>query len=341
MTKGKPIRDTSNMVEGQHKRREREANPMDIVARLHKWPDMTPHACIEAANEIERLRKHIEELGSPSTMHQNFMAKQAALESALRTAEEKESNLRRLVKHLNIDIKVLSDNSVEIAALRTAREALELIRDFSAEPVPELIGKIACKGIAALDAALVGKPVADPRDEALCMAREALNPEDPPDWRKCADVQVVIDAAIARQKTYWLIERRGCSPPQWLRGRGDYHNVTTDVGRAERFSSEEDAFVEIRRALDSFKNELVAFEHVGIDAALAGERGERVRHKKRGTTYRILTQRGKLQTSKPLADMVQLVIYQCEQTGELWARPYSEFMDGRFEPLPSKDAAHE
>jgi hypothetical protein len=204
MTKGKPILDTSNMVEGQHKRREREANPMDIVARLHKWPDMTPHACIEAANEIERLRKHIEELGSPSTMHQNFMARQAALESALRTAEENESNLRRLVEHLNADIKALSDNSVEIAALRTAVRALGI-----------------------------------------------------------------------------------------------------------------------------------------IDAALAGERGERVRHKTRGTTYRILTQGGKLQTSKPLADMAQLVIYQCEQTGELWARPYSEFMDGRFEPFPPKDAAHE
>lgn len=68
--------------------------------------------------------------------------------------------------------------------------------------------------------------------------------------------------------------------------------------------------------------------------AAAEAAGERVRSKKSGATYLVLTPVGRLQTERPLSDMARLVIYRCEQTGELWARPYSEFMDGRFEPAP-------
>lgn len=53
------------------------------------------------------------------------------------------------------------------------------------------------------------------------------------------------------------------------------------------------------------------------------------RHKKRGTTYTTMGM-ATLQTVKPITDMTMLVIY-IANDGSLWARPYDEFMDGRFE----------
>jgi hypothetical protein len=61
------------------------------------------------------------------------------------------------------------------------------------------------------------------------------------------------------------------------------------------------------------------------------------RHKKRGTVY---TEVGTavLQSAAPIGDSERLMIYRGED-GQLWARPFSEFMDGRFEridvPAPS------
>lgn len=57
---------------------------------------------------------------------------------------------------------------------------------------------------------------------------------------------------------------------------------------------------------------------------------ERYRHLKRGTTYRLVGQ-ARVQTDAPLADMDEVTVYRCEQTGDLWARRRSEFEDGRFE----------
>ena len=58
----------------------------------------------------------------------------------------------------------------------------------------------------------------------------------------------------------------------------------------------------------------------------------RWRHKKRQTTYTEVG-RGKLQVMTDAMDMEPLVIYRCEEDGSLWARPVSEFEDGRFERL--------
>lgn len=70
---------------------------------------------------------------------------------------------------------------------------------------------------------------------------------------------------------------------------------------------------------------------------------KRVRHLKTGGTYRVLGT-GRMQTSAWFssesgagmrsADMQEVVIYESEANGSRWARPYSEFMDGRFEALP-------
>lgn len=57
------------------------------------------------------------------------------------------------------------------------------------------------------------------------------------------------------------------------------------------------------------------------------------RHKKRGTEYRAFEHMAHLQTDTPLTDMARLVIYESE-AGALWARPPSEFDDGRFEAAP-------
>lgn len=65
--------------------------------------------------------------------------------------------------------------------------------------------------------------------------------------------------------------------------------------------------------------------------------GDRYRHKKRGTTYQMIGV-AELQVSFPPdpAEGALLVIYQSEHDGKMWARRETEFMDGRFQRLPSE-----
>lgn len=58
---------------------------------------------------------------------------------------------------------------------------------------------------------------------------------------------------------------------------------------------------------------------------------KRVRHVKRGTEYEVLGV-GAIQADAPLPDMANVVIYRGED-GQLWARAYDEFYDGRFEDV--------
>lgn len=56
----------------------------------------------------------------------------------------------------------------------------------------------------------------------------------------------------------------------------------------------------------------------------------KVRHLKRGSTYEILGE-AQLQTDVSLSDLDRVVVYRCDETGELWVRRHAEFSDGRFE----------
>lgn len=60
---------------------------------------------------------------------------------------------------------------------------------------------------------------------------------------------------------------------------------------------------------------------------------ERVKHKKRGSTYTIIA-RGRLQVDGDL-DNEKVTVYRGETDGDVWVRPDYEFNDGRFEVLPS------
>jgi len=62
------------------------------------------------------------------------------------------------------------------------------------------------------------------------------------------------------------------------------------------------------------------------------------RHKKRGTTYRILhgavMQHSYAENDGPSLDGVAVIVYQdVQEPHKVWVRPGSEFFDGRFEKV--------
>jgi len=59
--------------------------------------------------------------------------------------------------------------------------------------------------------------------------------------------------------------------------------------------------------------------------------GMTVRHRTRGTLYRVVAN-ATLQTNVLIGDDTAIVIYQGED-GKFWARPVTEFLDGRFENI--------
>lgn len=63
------------------------------------------------------------------------------------------------------------------------------------------------------------------------------------------------------------------------------------------------------------------------------------RHVKRGTDYQVLGE-GRVQTTHPLRDDDYVTIYR-DRHGLYWARPTSEFEDGRFIVLPPPPAQPE
>ena len=56
-------------------------------------------------------------------------------------------------------------------------------------------------------------------------------------------------------------------------------------------------------------------------------------HVKSGRTYAIVGY-AELQADVPAPNGTQIIIYQSEGDGTLWARPSVEFEDGRFKELP-------
>lgn len=66
--------------------------------------------------------------------------------------------------------------------------------------------------------------------------------------------------------------------------------------------------------------------------------GSRWRHKKRGTTYEIVSETASLQCAsvpevETLFEDDYFIVYRSEQTGADYVRPAPEFLDGRFERL--------
>jgi hypothetical protein len=74
-----------------------------------------------------------------------------------------------------------------------------------------------------------------------------------------------------------------------------------------------------------------------LEKAIDGQAQAAVRHLKRGTTYDILATHVEVQNSGEWAieEGDTLTVYQCRETGKIWARPDAEVADpARFEPLP-------
>ncbi len=56
------------------------------------------------------------------------------------------------------------------------------------------------------------------------------------------------------------------------------------------------------------------------------------RHRKRGSTYRVIGD-AEIQSAVPLIDGDKIVVYQGNDDGKLWGRQFVEFGDGRFEQV--------
>lgn len=73
------------------------------------------------------------------------------------------------------------------------------------------------------------------------------------------------------------------------------------------------------------------------DALVAGGYWQKItdhwRHLKRGTEYAVIGT-ASVQAEQPIAEGALVVVYRSLSDGSLWARPESEFHDGRFEALP-------
>lgn len=65
---------------------------------------------------------------------------------------------------------------------------------------------------------------------------------------------------------------------------------------------------------------------------------DRYRHRIRGSTYRVLFEAAKAQSSIVELEDMTMVVYQGEADGLVWVRPALEFFDGRFEKLPEREA---
>jgi hypothetical protein len=61
------------------------------------------------------------------------------------------------------------------------------------------------------------------------------------------------------------------------------------------------------------------------------------RHVKRGTEYEVVGQALLQASTGPVPEAAELTVYR-DRKGNLWARPRSEFEDGRFERLPAESA---
>jgi len=68
------------------------------------------------------------------------------------------------------------------------------------------------------------------------------------------------------------------------------------------------------------------------------KQGQTWRHKKRGTNYEILSVTATLQVQNSILDMSSVVIYVSRPEGQIWVRPIAEFLDGRFEHVPTGGA---
>lgn len=60
---------------------------------------------------------------------------------------------------------------------------------------------------------------------------------------------------------------------------------------------------------------------------------EIVRHRKRGTIYRVISRDVEVQAGSPIVEGDRLVIYIGSMPCKVWARPANEFDDGRFEQV--------
>lgn len=108
--------------------------------------------------------------------------------------------------------------------------------------------------------------------------------------------------------------------------------AVNDTQRSLIASHRENAISVVQQSLQTARESLAA--------ALSTEPGEAEgwqpthRHKKRGSTYRVVAE-GRLQTGNGhLVDMHPMTIYQGED-GAFWVRAAHEFHDGRFEVLPA------
>jgi hypothetical protein len=138
---------------------------------------------------------------------------------------------------------------------------------------------------------------------------------------------------------------------QWLLGHKE--RLAEATARAERAqdSGKQDALMDCQyiagvkagwnAAQSNNSNEALAQlikSRKGRLTALTAPAADVWRHKARGTTYTIVGA-AELQCAAPIPEKTQVTIYRDCKDGALWARPTTEFFDGRFVlAAPSQEA---
>jgi hypothetical protein len=122
------------------------------------------------------------------------------------------------------------------------------------------------------------------------------------------------------------------------------HSALEAVAEAIFLSSNEQAATHPKMlwqdASDNLKRKYRVVAQAALDALGPADTDDGWRHKKRGTTYKVIGT-AEAQVEDCILEGHRVVVYRADSDGKLWVRPTEEFYDGRFERAAQPQRAKE